>query len=684
MSIRYGRHAGPDHADAPDAEPGRRRGTCGLSDRADSRGPDRRVQVARRYRQPGHRGRWFRERRADAHPRLRHPVGIHVEQISWQSDQVSESIRAFMISLVEAVAIVLALLALTMGMRAALIVGISGLVFPILGTFIVMAIAGIDLHRVSLGALIIAMGMMVDNAIVVTDGIMVRIARGMDRTQAAVEAASGPALPLLGATVVACMAFFPIFLSSYDTGEYAGSLFTVVAISLLLSWVFCQTVAPLLCIAMLPSLKPGQAANDPYQSALYQRFRQLLSLTIRWRLPFLAGMIGLLLAAVVGFRWVPQLYFPDSSRKQVMIDYWAPEGTRIQQTDADVAALERFLQQHDDTASISTFIGKGPPRFYLPVSAEDPYTSYAQLIVNTRSLAGVTRLVADADDWARHNVPGAMVRVRKYAVGAFDDWKIEARFSGPANADPATLRRLAEQGASILRDTPMAKDVRVNWRERVQNLVPQFNEERARWAGVSREDLARTTQGATDGVVVGQYRQGDDLIPIVARQAEADRQRAATSLAELQIKPRQATYAVPVSQVIDDIETVWHDPIIWRWDRRRAITVQCSPNGVTAPTLRDAVLEEFQAIELPPGYRLEWDGEYWSSQRSNQALIPGIVPALVVMLFILVALFNGFRPMLICIAVIPFVMIGITPGLLLTQTPFGFIALLYGITPADE
>lgn len=604
------------------------------------------------------------------------PVGINVERISWQSDQVSESIRAFMLSLAEAVAIVLALLALTMGIRAGVIIGISGLVFPILGTFIVMAIAGIDLHRVSLGALIIAMGMMVDNAIVVTDGIMVRIGQGMDRKQAAIEAASGPAWPLLGATVVACMAFYPIFASSYDTGEYAGSLFTVVAISLLLSWLFCQTVGPLLCMAMLPDPKPGQAETDPYQGRFYQRFRGLLSLIIRGRVLFLGGMVGLLVVAVLGFRFVPQLYFPDSSRLQVMIDYWAPEGTRIQETSANLERIEGYLQKHSATASVSTFVGKGPPRFYLPVSAEDPYTSYGQIIVNTKTLDGVDQLVAETDDWVRENVPEAMVRVRKYAVGAFDDWKIEARFSGPANADPATLRRLASEGVNILRDSPNAKEVRVNWRERVQAVVPRFNQERARWAGVSRDDLARVMRRASDGIVVGQYRQDDDLIPIVARNVESERLRAASSLDEMQITPRLSTHAVPVLQVIDGIETPWEDPIIWRWDRRRAITVQCSPNGVTAPTLRNEVLPQFEAIELPPGYRLDWDGEYWSAKQSQEALGPGIVPALVVMLFLLVVLFNEFRPMLICMLVIPFVMIGITGGLLLTRTPFGFIALL--------
>jgi multidrug efflux pump subunit AcrB len=169
-----------------------------------------------------------------------------------------------------------------------------------------------------------------------------------------------------------------------------------------------------------------------------------------------------------------------------MVDYWAPEGTRIQETDAGLRRIEEFVQNHEATASVSAFLGKGPPRFYLPVSAEDPYTSYGQLIVNTKSLDGVAQLLADTDAWVKENVPEAMVRVRKYAVGAFDDWKIEARFSGPANANADTLRQLAEQGAEILRNTPLAKEVRVNWRSRVPQLVPLYNQERARWAGVSR------------------------------------------------------------------------------------------------------------------------------------------------------------------------------------------------------
>ena len=308
------------------------------------------------------------------------PVGIDVERISWQSDQVSESIRAFMISLLEAVVIVLALLAVTMGLRAGIIIGISGLVFPILGTFIVMAIVGIDLHRISLGALIIAMGMMVDNAIVVTDGIMVRIAQGMDRKKAAIEAASGPAWPLLGATVVACMAFYPIFASSYDTGEvrrqpvHGRGHFAAAELGLLpdgRAAVVHRHVAG-------PQARAGPEPLRTRASSTRVSGR-FLSLAIRYRVLFLGSMVGLLVLSVLGFRFVPQLYFPDSSRLQVMIDYWAPEGTRIQQTSADLQRIEKYLQEHPAIASVSTFIGKGPPRFYLPVSAEDPYTSYAQI-----------------------------------------------------------------------------------------------------------------------------------------------------------------------------------------------------------------------------------------------------------------------------------------------------------------
>jgi multidrug efflux pump subunit AcrB len=619
-------------------------------------------------------GRAVDKRLQEIMPKL--PVGIEVSKISWQSDMVADSIKAFMINLIEAVLIVLVVLALTMGIRMGIIIGVSGLVLAILGTFIVMAIMGIDLQRVSLGALIIAMGMMVDNAIVVADGIMVRMQKGMDRTKAAIESANQPAMPLLGATVVACMAFYPIFASPMSTGEYARSMFIVVAISLLFSWVLSQTVTPLMCIALIPDPKKQEDGEDIYGGRFFQIFKGFLVKAIRHRVLFLGGMIALLVVSFLGFGNVKQMFFPDASRLQFMVDYWLPEGTRIQEVSADFKDIEKKLLKNPLVESVSSFLGGGPPRFYLPVDPEMPYQSYGQLIVNTKTLKDVDAVMEDIDPWLRENKPYALTRVRKYGVGSWNDWKIEARFSGPAEADPDILRALAEKSKAILKASPLAKDVRSNWRQRNRKIIPTYSQERGRWAGVSRDDVARATKRAYDGLPVGSFRDGDDLIPIVMRHQEDERQAAATSLETLQVVPALSTKTVPLSQVVTDIEVAWEDPIIWRWDRRRAITIQCSPDGVSADALLNSVRADIEAIELPPGYKLEWDGEFDTKRESMSGLVPGIVPGVTIMIFIIVLLFNAFRPPLIIFLVIPFAFIGITAGLLGTGTPFGFMALL--------
>jgi multidrug efflux pump subunit AcrB len=604
------------------------------------------------------------------------PNGIEIHKISWQSDIVAESIDSFLINLLESIIIVLIVLAFTMGFRAGMIIGVSGLILAILGTFIVMQILLIDLQRVSLGALIIAMGMMVDNAIVVVDGFISRLQKGMPREQAAIEAAKISAWPLLAATVVASMAFFPIFASTFDTGEYAGSLFTVIAVSLLLSWFLSQTATPLFCIYFIPDPKQMVNAGDEFNSKFYRSYKRTLEGVIRYRRVFTLSLCGLLVLSIICFRFVPIMYFPDSSRLQVMIDYWAPEGTQIDTVSDDLTKLEKKLLSDPGVSSVSTFIGQGPPRFYLPVESEFPYSSYAQLIVNMNSIKDVDRLIATLPKWNTTEFPQSLVRVRKYAVGAFNNWKIAARFSGPANADPAVLRNLAEQAVQILKANPNVIDVRTDWREKVLQIVPDYQQERARWAGVSRLDLANTLRRASDGIPVGLYREEDNLIPIILRSPEIERDNAAVELPLLQINSQLSTQTTPVSQVVDGIPLVWTDPIIWRWDRKRSITVQCSPYQVTANTLRNNILPQFEKIKLPPGYTLTWDGEYKSSNDSADALKPGLFPTVIIILLIIVMLFNAYRPLIIIIAVIPFVMIGITFGLLAINVPFGFIALL--------
>jgi multidrug efflux pump subunit AcrB len=620
-------------------------------------------------------GKAIDARLAEVLPKL--PIGIEIRRIHWMSDIVEKAVNGFLVSFAQAVGIVLVVLTLFMGLRMGLIIG-TALIITILGSFLVMAVLGVDLQRMSLGALIIALGMMVDNAIVVADGMAVRLQKGMDRTQAAIEAASQPAWPLLGATVVAVMTFYPIFASPADAGEYCRTLFSVVAIALLVSWLVSVTVTPLQCIDMLPAPKDGDSGKDPYGSGFFRGFRKLLELAIRVRFLTIAAMVGLLVAALIGFGNVTQLFFPDSSMNKFMIDFFAPEGTRIEQVAVDLEQAEALALADERVKDVSAFIGAGPPRFYLPVSPESPNPSYAQLIVNVHDFRDIDDLIAELTPQLAEDFPSTVISVRKYGVGPSATWTFETRFSGPAIADPAILRSFAKRGMAILDASPLAGPKQIDWREHVQELQPQFSQERARWASVTRDDIARTTKRAFDGRNVGLYREQDDLLPIVLRHTEEDRQNV-TSLDLLQVQSEMSTNSVPLLQVTDGIDVAWETPIIGRYDRRRTILVQAnSIQGVTFPTLRESVLADFEALaaELPPGYTMEWGGEYEDTVNAQAGLIPGIVPAVIIILFIIVALFNAIRPLLVILLTIPFAVIGITLGLLTFDVPFGFVALL--------
>jgi multidrug efflux pump subunit AcrB len=603
------------------------------------------------------------------------PAGIEVTRFVWQSDLVKQSINAFVINLAEAVLIVLLVLTLAMGWRMGLVIGWA-LILTILGTFIVMKTMGIDLQRVSLGALVIALGMMVDNAIVVADNMSVGLGRGQKPKEAAIEAASKPGTALLGATIVAAMAFFPVYFAKADAGEYGRSLFVVVAISLILSWLIAMTVTPLNCISLLRPPKKADAGDDEYGGGFFRVYRNLLEGAIRYRVLTVGGLALLLAGAVIGFPKIPQQFFPDSTRAQIRIDYWAPQGTPFESVSELVKGIEGKLTNDPRVLNVGTFVGSGGPRFYLPVDPEFPYPEYAQLIVNTHSFAEVDPLVNEIEPWLNENYTQGLTRVRKYTVGPGDDWPFEVRISGPAEADLGTLRRLAEQGIEILEKSPYAKHVRTDMRQRVPKVVAEYDQERARWSTISRTDIARATRRSFDGIPVGIYREGDSVIPIVVRNIESERQRVSGELDLVQVQPTLGLKTVPLGQVTKDIKVEWEDPIIVRHQRRRQAAVQATPAGVTFPRLRAEVIDEIEAIELPAGYNLLWDGEYESTQTAQLSLIPGMVPAVVIMAVIIVALFNAIRPALIITLAIPFALIGITAVLLPTQTPFGFMALL--------
>ncbi len=608
------------------------------------------------------------------------PIGVEVHKVSWQSDEVSFAVDGFLVSLAQAIAIVLLVIAIPMGLRMGAVIGCA-LILTILGSFLVMSILGIDLQRMSLGALVIALGMMVDNAIVVADGMAVRVQRGMDRTQAAIEAAASTSLPLLGATIVAVVTFYPVYASPANAGEYCRTLFSVVGIALMVSWLIAMTITPIQCIDILQDPDPSEDAVDPFAGGFYRRFRGLLLAAIRARFLVIGGMAALLVASVVAFGGVKQMFFPDSSRAQLMLDYWGPEGTRIQDVSKALRPIEARIKASPYTEAVTTFVGEGPPRFYLPVDPQGADPSYGQIIVNTQSYKDVDSLIEEIEPWLRENVHDAMVRIRKYGVGPSETWPFEARFSGPALADLGTLRGLAAEGVAILEASPLATDIRTDMRERVRKLVPEFHDENARRVNVSREDIARATKRAFDGAEVGIYRERDDLYPILLRHATEERDAAIADLAELQVQPGLSTEMLPLASVTREVGVEWEDPIIMRFDRRRSVTVQAAAYGTTFPSLRASVLADFDAIELPPGYELFWDGEQYSTEQAQEGLMPGITPAVVIILFIIVALFNAVWTPVIILATVPFVMVGISFGLLLAGplvdgAAFGFVALL--------
>ena len=605
------------------------------------------------------------------------PVGIDVHRVHWQSALVQASVRDFFVSLIEAVAIVLGVLWLAMGWRMGIIIG-SSIVLSILGTFVIMKVLNIDLQRMSLGALVIALGMMVDNSIVVAEGALVRMQNGMERINAAIEAATQPAWPLLGATIVAVLAFYPIAASTENAGEYCSSLFYVVAISLLLSWLISVTVTPLQCVQLLRI--PEGTSRDPYAGRLFRSFRAVLERAIQWRTVTLAIAAVMLAAAAFGFGHVTKLFFPDFSMPKFLVDYRLPESTSIEAVAKDLEGIEHKLLADPRIVSVASFIGGGPPRFYLPVDPEPLSPNYGQLVVNLRDYRDVKPLISSLDPWLKENYPEATTLLRPFALGPGVTWKFEVRISGPALASGDMLRSLAAREAAILEQNPLTDAVQTNWYQRVSKFEPQFNDARARWAGVNREEVVRNIEQALEGRRIGVFYEEDETLPIVLRIKPDEGQSGdITALRGVQIRPENSAVTVPIDQVIDGVSVKWEDPIIWRRDRKRTIAVQANPiQGVTLPTYMQSVMPKVVALsnDLPRGYKMEWGGEYETSAKSQKSLIPGIVPAVAIMLLIIVGLFNAFQPALIIALTVPFAVVGMTAGLLATGTPFGFVALL--------
>ncbi|EGR3146316.1 multidrug efflux RND transporter permease subunit VmeV [Vibrio parahaemolyticus] len=603
------------------------------------------------------------------------PAGLDMSYFYNQAQEVDDSVKAFVISLAEAVAIVIIVLLFTMGLRSGVIIGVV-LLLTVFGTFILMNYNNIELHRISLGALIIALGMLVDNAIVVVEGILVGLKKGRTKVQAAVDIVKQTQWPLLGATVIAITAFAPIGLSQDATGEFMGSLFWVLCFSLFLSWVTAITLTPFLADLLLKEEKDTNGEDeDPYKGWLFVVFGALLKFSLRFRWMTVAAMVALLVGAVIAFGNVKQQFFPPSNTPMFYVDMWMPEGTDIRQTIKQAEKVESYIRQQDDIDFVSVSIGQGLQRFALTYQPEKSYEAYAQFQVRTTDRDNMFKLLHKLDDNLAKTFDEPTFQFKLMEFGPSPASKIEARITGP---DPKVLRELAVKVEDILHTDPGARNIRHDWRERTKELVPVFNEPKARRLGISKEDLSSTLQMAFGGSTFGVLRDGTHTLPIMMRLPEAERVDF-ESLQNVKIwSPSLQTY-IPVDQIIDGVELDWSEPLIQRRDRKRTLTVLADHDVLsddTAASLFARVQPKVMALHIPEGYEITWGGEYESSKDAQEGLFGSLPMGYLLMFIITILLFNSIKKPLVIWFTVPLSIIGVAFGLLTTNMPFSFTAFL--------
>lgn len=601
------------------------------------------------------------------------PIGMIVSTVYDQPAQVEASVNDFLVSLAQAVVIVIVVLLFTMGSRPGVLM--SGvLMLTILGTFILMRIYGIELHRISLGALIIALGMLVDNAIVVTEGIMISLKRGLSRLDAARTIVSHTRWPLLGATVIAITAFAPIGLSPDVSGEFTGSLFWVLLISLLLSWVLAITVTPFFCYLLFkeqPQTKTEPV--DPYKGVAYQAYRGLLHLVLRFRWATILVSLLALGGAIVGFGQVKQAFFPASSLPMFMIEYWLPEGSDIRAVATDIEQLETQLIELSDVEQVTATIGRGAERFMLTYQPEFTFPSYAQLIVRVNDFDAVGGAIAAARKILEAQYPQAFTKFQRFELGPSTKAKIEARLIGP---DPGVLRRHGRAIIEILEAEPNVINVRQDWRERTKLLRPVYDEAEGRRLGISKRDFDQALAMHTTGRTAGLYRDGSNLLTIVLRPPVEERNSVSQVEDVLVYSPAKGTY-INIGQLMKQLDLEWEDPLIKRRDRKRTLSVLADPvDGMTPATLLALIRDKVEAVKLPDGYELQWGGEYEAQQDANVAVFTFVPLGVLVMIILTVLLFGSAKQTLVVWITVPLSLIGVTIGLLATGSPFSFMALL--------
>ena len=601
------------------------------------------------------------------------PAGIHIDLFYDQAAEVGHSVNGFIINFLMALAIVIGVLLIFMGLRSGIIIAFS-LALNVLGTLLIMYLWGIELQRISLGALIIALSMLVDNAIVIVEGVLIARQQGSSLMNAISDIIRRSALPLLGATVIAILAFAPVGLSQDSTGEYCKSLFQVLLISLMLSWFSALTITPVLIKWWLfkrDAAPPKADETDPYDKRIYRIYQGVLNALLRRKAPTLVVMAALLVAAIWGFGSVRQNFCPSSSTPIFFVDLWLPYGTDINWTEKMTGDIEKTINGQPGVETTVSTIGQGSMRFILTYSGQRQYSNYAQIMVRMDDQRNIPALTRHVDEYIARNYPQVNASTKRVMFGPSGDSAIEIRIKGP---DPDRLRLIASQVDNILTRDPATDSVRNDWQNRSKVIRPQYVTALGRELGVDKQDVDNALEMNFSGSRAGLYREGSDLLPVVVRPPESERLDA-NHLNNVLTRQQY----IPLSNVVSGFALEWEDPLILRRDRSRVLTVQTDPDPLSQQTSGDIlarVKPQIDALPLPHGYSIEWGGDAENSSEAQQGLFTTLPLGYLVMFVITVLMFSSVKNAVAIWLTVPLALIGVTPGFLITGIPFGFMALI--------
>ncbi|RDV24236.1 AcrB/AcrD/AcrF family protein [Alteromonas aestuariivivens] len=598
------------------------------------------------------------------------PMGITLTPIYDQAQVVDESVDGFVLNLVMSVLVVTLTLCLFMGWRSGVVVG-AVLLVTVMGTILLMWLMNIQLQRISLGAMVIAMGMLVDNAIVVAEGMMLQMSRGNSAKQAASFIVKRTQWPLLGATVIGIAAFSGIGLSDDSTGEFLYSLFAVVLVSLMLSWVLAVTLVPVLGKYFY---QQGKLSDQQHgQTRMEMLFTQLLTKTLKLRWMTIAVLATITLVAYGSFGKVKQGFFPPSNAPIFFVHYWGPQDRDIRATESFAKHSELLLMEHQQVSAVTTVIGQGAERFTLTYGPKSHNENYVFFMVRVNDKSQIPELAKELESSMPALDPDGSFYIERLQFGPSNGAKLEARFSGP---DAEKLRELASEAITLMHQDGQIKDIRHNWREKGLALNTQYDDFNAGIAGVSHADFSQTIQYASSGLLLGSVQDGDYAYPILARMAQPE-QSAIQAIRDSQVWSSQQRQYVPFAQISQGLALQSEELRIHRLNRVRTITVMAEPGLTeTAGQALARIRPVLEDISLPDGYSLSWGGELESSTEAQQALGAGLPAGFLVMFIISVLLFGRARQPLIIWLVVPMAVVGVVSGLLATDMPFGFMSLL--------